>query len=63
MDEKPERLLMLELHGEVAHLLVDPASVWVRAARDVLISLMRPDGVSNDGGQVAALIAVWVADA
>jgi hypothetical protein len=36
MDEKPERLLILELHGEVARLLGDPASVWVRAARDVL---------------------------
>jgi hypothetical protein len=36
MDEKPERLLILELDGEVARLLGDPASVWVRAARDVL---------------------------
>jgi hypothetical protein len=36
MDEEPERLLVLELHGEVARLLGDPASIWVRTAGDVL---------------------------
>src|SRR5215218_2203970 len=36
MDEKPERLLIVEIHGEVARLLGDPTSVRVRAARDVL---------------------------
>ena len=36
MDEIPERLLILELHGEVARLLGDPASDRVRTARDVL---------------------------
>jgi hypothetical protein len=36
VDEEPERLLILELDGEVARLLGDPASVRVRAAGDVL---------------------------
>src|SRR5207249_11280334 len=36
MEEEPERLLSLELHGEVARLLGDPASIRVGTARDVL---------------------------
>ena len=36
VDEKPERLLVAELHDQVARLLSDPASVRVRAAGDVL---------------------------
>src|SRR5947208_4097032 len=36
MDEEPEGVLVAELHGEVARLLGDPASVRVRAAGDVL---------------------------
>jgi hypothetical protein len=36
MDKEPKRLLVAELHDEVARLLGDPASVWVRAAGDVL---------------------------
>src|SRR6266536_3286580 len=36
MDEEPERLLVRELHGEVARLLGGRASVGVRAAGDVL---------------------------
>jgi hypothetical protein len=36
MDEKPERQLVAELHHEVARLLGDPATVGIRAARDVL---------------------------
>src|SRR5215218_9376085 len=36
MDEKPERLLVAELDHEVARLLGDPATVRIRAAREVL---------------------------
>ena len=36
MDEHPERLLIAELHHEVAGLLGDPATVRMRAADDVL---------------------------
>ena len=36
VDEEPERLLVAELHDEVARLLGDPASVRIRAAGDVL---------------------------
>src|SRR5712691_10723287 len=36
MDKEPKRLPVAELHDEVARLLGDPASVWVRAAGDVL---------------------------
>jgi hypothetical protein len=36
MDEEAQRLLTLELHGEVARLLGDPASVRVRTAGEVL---------------------------
>jgi hypothetical protein len=36
MDERPERLLVAELHHEVACLLGDPTTVGIRAARDVL---------------------------
>jgi hypothetical protein len=36
MDEEPERLLVAELHDEVARLLGDPASVRVSAGGDVL---------------------------
>jgi len=35
LDEKPERLLIAELDHKVARLLGDPATVGVRAARDV----------------------------
>ena len=36
MDEEPERLLVAELHDEVARLLGDPAAVRVRGAGEVL---------------------------
>jgi hypothetical protein len=36
VDEEPERLLVAELHDEVARLLSRPAAVWVRRAGDVL---------------------------
>jgi hypothetical protein len=36
VDEEPERLLLTELHDEVARLLGDPGSVRVRRASDVL---------------------------
>src|SRR6059058_2805809 len=36
MDEEPERLLIVELHDEVARLLGEPASVRIRAAGEVL---------------------------
>jgi hypothetical protein len=36
MDEKSERLLVAELHHEVARLLGDPAAVRIRGAGDVL---------------------------
>src|SRR5919106_2452887 len=36
VDEKPERLLVAELHDQVARLLDDPAAVRIRGAGDVL---------------------------
>jgi hypothetical protein len=36
MDEKPKRLLIVELHHEVARLLGGPPAVRIRAARHVL---------------------------
>ncbi len=36
VDEKPERLLIAELHQEVARLLGDPATVRIGGAREVL---------------------------
>src|SRR6266542_784006 len=63
MDEESERLLVRELHGEVARLLGEPASVRVRAAGDVLdppgrerdeeeeIDPLQEDG--SDGQEVA----------
>jgi hypothetical protein len=36
VDEKPERLLVAQLHDQVARLLGDPASVGIRRAGDVL---------------------------
>jgi hypothetical protein len=47
MDEEPERLLVAELHDEVARLLGDPASVRVRAADEVL----DPSGRERDEGE------------
>jgi hypothetical protein len=36
VDEKPERLVGAELHGEVARLLADPPPIGIRGAGDVL---------------------------
>lgn len=36
MNEKPERLVIAELHHDVARLLGDPATVGIGGARDVL---------------------------
>src|SRR5919201_3578060 len=36
VDEKPERLLVAELHDQVAGLLDDPAAIRIRGAGDVL---------------------------
>jgi hypothetical protein len=36
VDEEPERLLVAQLHHEVARLLRHPTSIRIRRARDVL---------------------------